>query len=44
MQKWKGAIDSTVISLYPNVSDIFGTTESFLSSVAARQLHRSYFK
>jgi hypothetical protein len=29
MQEWAGAIDSTVISLYPNIADIFGTRESF---------------
>jgi 2-polyprenyl-6-methoxyphenol hydroxylase-like FAD-dependent oxidoreductase len=29
MQAWAGAIDSTVISLYPEIADIFGTRESF---------------
>jgi 2-polyprenyl-6-methoxyphenol hydroxylase-like FAD-dependent oxidoreductase len=29
MEKWKGKIDSTVISLYPQVAEIFGTKESF---------------
>jgi len=29
MLKWEDIIDSTVISLYPNVTEIFGTTESF---------------
>ena len=29
MKQWDGVIDSTVISLYPNVTEIFGTTESF---------------
>ena len=29
MDKWKGMIDSTVISLYPNIAEIFGTKESF---------------
>ena len=29
MLLWEGSMDSTVISLYPQVSEIFGTTESF---------------
>ena len=29
MQDWTGLIDSTVISLYPNIAKIFGTKESF---------------
>jgi hypothetical protein len=29
MEKWKGKIDSTVISLYPQVAEIFGTKGSF---------------
>jgi 2-polyprenyl-6-methoxyphenol hydroxylase-like FAD-dependent oxidoreductase len=29
MQEWDGLIDSTVISLYPNIAEIFGTTTSF---------------
>ena len=29
MDKWKGQIDSTVISLYPQVAEIFGTKGSF---------------
>lgn len=29
MREWEGSIDSTVISLYPNIAEIFGTTESF---------------
>ena len=29
MDKWDGKIDSTVISLYPNIAEIFGTKESF---------------
>ena len=29
MQEWEGLIDSTVISLYPNIAEIFGTKESF---------------
>jgi 2-polyprenyl-6-methoxyphenol hydroxylase-like FAD-dependent oxidoreductase len=28
-QKWGGAIDSTVVSLYPHIAEAFGTTESF---------------
>ena len=29
MQEWEGLIDSTIISLYPNIAEIFGTRESF---------------
>lgn len=29
MKEWEGQIDSTVISLYPEIVDIFGTKESF---------------
>ena len=29
MTEWEGAIDSTVISLYPEIAKIFGTTGSF---------------
>lgn len=29
MQEWDGLIDSTVISLYPNIADIFGAKNSF---------------
>lgn len=29
MAEWDGLIDSTVISLYPNISEIFGRRESF---------------
>ncbi len=29
MKEWEGLIDSTVISLYPNIAEIFGTKESF---------------
>lgn len=29
MQEWQGSIDSTVISLYPEIAEIFGTKESF---------------
>lgn len=29
MQEWTGVIDSSVISLYPNVTEIFGVSESF---------------
>lgn len=29
MREWEGQIDSTVISLYPEIVDIFGTKESF---------------
>ena len=29
MQEWDGLIDSTVISLYPNISEIFGIKQSF---------------
>ncbi len=29
MKEWEGHIDSTVISLYPNISEIFGTKGSF---------------
>jgi len=29
MDKWDGKIDSTVISLYPNIAEIFGTKETF---------------
>lgn len=29
MLEWEGLIDSTVISLYPNIAEIFGTKESF---------------
>lgn len=29
MKEWSGLIDSTVISLYPNIAEIFGTNESF---------------
>ena len=29
MEKWKGKIDSTVISLYPNIAETFGTKKSF---------------
>ena len=29
MKEWEGAIDSAVISLYPDIAEIFGTNESF---------------
>jgi hypothetical protein len=29
LKEWEEVIDSTVISFYPNVAEIFGTTESF---------------
>lgn len=29
MKEWEGMIDGTVISLYPNIAELFGTTESF---------------
>ena len=29
MREWEGMIDSTVLPLYPNVSEIFGTAGSF---------------
>src|SRR5258706_15842440 len=29
MQEWKGLIDSTVISLYPEIAEVFGTKKSF---------------
>ncbi len=29
MQRWEEMIDSTVISLYPNITEIFGVTKSF---------------
>lgn len=29
MREWEGLIDSTFISLYPNIAEVFGTKESF---------------
>jgi len=29
MREWEGMIDSTVVSLYPNVTEVFGTSGSF---------------
>jgi len=29
IRQWEGSIDSAVISLYPHIAEIFGTTKSF---------------